>query len=176
MLKRLKSHVTYANVVATMALFIALGGVSWAAVTLPRNSVGTKQIKRNAIRENDIRKGAVTSYGIKDHTIQNVDLAGGPLAFTYRREVQTNIGNNVLAEARPSCDQGERLVGGGGGFLNDAGTLYALDGTLSTNGPASSSAPVADGERANSVANWHVSGRNNSGGQRDFVGYAICLK
>ena len=118
----------------------------------------------------------MTSREIKDHTVQNVDLAGGPLAFTYRRVTQTNIGNGIFAEAKPTCDQGERLVGGGGGFLNDAGTLYDLGGTLSTNGPAESSAPVADGERANSVSGWHISGKNTSGGQRDFVGYAVCLK
>ena len=86
------------------------------------------------------------------------------------------IGSNNFAEARPGCDQGERLVGGGGGWLNDAGTVYELQGTLSTNGPAMSSSPIADGERANSVNNWQVSGKNTAGGQRDFVGYAICLK
>ena len=35
MLARLRSKLTYANVIASIALFVALGGVSWAAVTLP---------------------------------------------------------------------------------------------------------------------------------------------
>ena len=43
------SHLTYANAVATLALFIALGGASYAAARLPANSVGTKQIKRDAV-------------------------------------------------------------------------------------------------------------------------------
>ena len=38
-----------ALVVACIALAIALGGTSYAAVTLPRNSVGTKQLKKNAV-------------------------------------------------------------------------------------------------------------------------------
>jgi hypothetical protein len=43
------SKLTYANVVATLALFIALGGVSYAAVQLPANSVGSAQIKTGAV-------------------------------------------------------------------------------------------------------------------------------
>lgn len=48
-LANLASRLTYANVVATLALFIALGGVSYAAVKLPANSVGSKQLKNNAV-------------------------------------------------------------------------------------------------------------------------------
>ena len=44
-MSRLRSHITYANVMATIALFIALGGTSYAVSQLPRNSVGAKQIR-----------------------------------------------------------------------------------------------------------------------------------
>src|ERR671927_187601 len=37
------------NAVAYLALFVALGGTSYAAIKLPANSVGTKQIKRKAV-------------------------------------------------------------------------------------------------------------------------------
>lgn len=40
---------SYANVVATLALFVALGGVSYAAIVLPANSVGPKQLRPNAV-------------------------------------------------------------------------------------------------------------------------------
>ena len=60
---------TYANVMSTLGVFIALGGVSWAAATLPRNSVGTTQLKRNA----------VTGAKIKDGTVGSADLAKGVL-------------------------------------------------------------------------------------------------
>src|SRR4051812_38862259 len=36
---RLRSHLSYANIVASLALFLALGGTSYAVVSLPRNSV-----------------------------------------------------------------------------------------------------------------------------------------
>lgn len=50
----------YANVIATIALFVALGGVAVAA-GLPKHSVGSKQLKRGAVTAAAIRKGAVTS-------------------------------------------------------------------------------------------------------------------
>jgi hypothetical protein len=48
-LKRVGERLSYANVVATLALFVALGGVSYAALTLPRNSVGTPQLRNRAV-------------------------------------------------------------------------------------------------------------------------------
>jgi hypothetical protein len=40
---------TYANVVATLALFLALGGGAYAAIALPANSVGARQLKKRAV-------------------------------------------------------------------------------------------------------------------------------
>lgn len=57
---RLLDKLTYANVVATLALFIALGGASYAALQLPKNSVGPKQLKKNAVTAQKIARGAVT--------------------------------------------------------------------------------------------------------------------
>jgi hypothetical protein len=43
------SRFTYANVMATIALFVALGGGAYAAVALPANSVGTRQLRNRAV-------------------------------------------------------------------------------------------------------------------------------
>ncbi len=49
-MKRFPSRLTYANVVATIALFIALGGATaFAATQLAKNSVGAKQLKKGAV-------------------------------------------------------------------------------------------------------------------------------
>jgi hypothetical protein len=45
----IRRHVSYANVTATLALFVALGGTSYAALTLPRASVGAAQIRSGAV-------------------------------------------------------------------------------------------------------------------------------
>jgi hypothetical protein len=44
MLARVRGRLTYANVIASLALFVALGGTGYAALRLPRNSVGPAQM------------------------------------------------------------------------------------------------------------------------------------
>jgi hypothetical protein len=48
-MKRIRVKLTYANVMATVAMFIALGGASYAATQLPKNSVGSAQLKVAAV-------------------------------------------------------------------------------------------------------------------------------
>lgn len=67
-MNRIRGHLTFANVVSLLALFVALGGTSYA-LTLGENSVGAKQIKRNAVGAPEIRKGAVRSSEVKDDAL-----------------------------------------------------------------------------------------------------------
>jgi hypothetical protein len=69
MLARLRQRLTYANVMATIAVFIALGGSGYAAVTLNRNSVKGKHIAKNA----------VTSPKVKNRSLKRKDFARGQL-------------------------------------------------------------------------------------------------
>jgi hypothetical protein len=56
-MKLLQGKLTYANVIATLALFIALGGASaFAATQLAKNSVGAKQLKNGAVTTAKIAK------------------------------------------------------------------------------------------------------------------------
>jgi hypothetical protein len=68
-MRRLSAKLTYANVIATLALFVALGGVGYAASKLPKNSVHTKQLANSS----------VTSPKVKDGTLGRADLAAGVL-------------------------------------------------------------------------------------------------
>jgi hypothetical protein len=58
-------RLNYANVMATVALFVALGGGAYAAIKLPPNSVGEKQIKRNAVRSVDVKDGSLLAADFK---------------------------------------------------------------------------------------------------------------
>jgi len=55
-----RPKLSYANVIATIALFVALGGAAVAA-GLPKNSVGTNQLKRGAVSAAKIKRAAVTA-------------------------------------------------------------------------------------------------------------------
>ena len=55
-----------ALVVACLALAVALGGTSYAAVTLvPRNSVGTTQLKNNAVVSSKVKNGSLLKADFK---------------------------------------------------------------------------------------------------------------
>lgn len=59
MLRRLRGHINYASATATIALIVALGGTSYAALTLPRNSVGHRQLRAGAVRAREVKDGAL---------------------------------------------------------------------------------------------------------------------
>ena len=51
----LRTQLSFANVTAALALFIALGGTSYAAVTLQKNSVGAREIRAAAVGSSEVR-------------------------------------------------------------------------------------------------------------------------
>lgn len=54
-----RPHITYSNVTATLALIVALAATSYAALTLPKNSVGSKQIRAGAVRSEEVKNGSL---------------------------------------------------------------------------------------------------------------------
>src|SRR5215211_467364 len=75
----IRSHLSFANVISVIALFVALGGASYAAVTLPKNSVGAKQIKKNAVGASEIKRSAVRTGEVKNGALRAEDFAAGQL-------------------------------------------------------------------------------------------------
>jgi hypothetical protein len=75
-------------VVAFIALFMAIGGGSWAlAASLPSRSVGTKQLRRGAVLNQALANNAVTSAKVKNRSLTAADinvasLKGVPSATT----------------------------------------------------------------------------------------------
>jgi hypothetical protein len=68
-----------ALVISLIALFVALGGTGYAALSLPKNSVGTKQLKKNAVTGSKIKKNAVTGSKVKNHSLTGADINLGAL-------------------------------------------------------------------------------------------------
>jgi hypothetical protein len=82
MIGKLASRLNYSTVMSTGAVFIALGGTSYA-FTLPRNSVGSKHIRANAIGASELRGHAVRSRQISDHSVRLQDIS-----FSARRALR----------------------------------------------------------------------------------------
>lgn len=74
MFGRVRSRLDYATVMSTIAVFIALGGTSYA-LTLPRNSVGPSQIRSKAVGPSELRASAVRSKHINDRSVALQDLS-----------------------------------------------------------------------------------------------------
>jgi hypothetical protein len=75
-----RPKLSYANVVSTLALFIALTGASAYAVTkLPDNSVGEFQLRSGAITAKKIRKNAVTAPKIKAGAVKQGKIANSSI-------------------------------------------------------------------------------------------------
>jgi hypothetical protein len=73
---RIRKHLTYANVMSTILVFLLLaGGTAVAAKQLGKKTVGPKQLKSNAVTTAKIKKGAVTKVKIRDGAIDNAKLA-----------------------------------------------------------------------------------------------------
>ena len=127
MLRRARQRLTYGNVVSSMALFIALGGTSYA-LTLPRNSVGSQQIRGGAVRASEVQSGAVRSSEVKDRSLGVRDLS-----VTARRSLKGQPGApGTPGPAGPSGPSGvayRAAVNSGGDTLRANG-----GGTTSTRG------------------------------------------
>jgi hypothetical protein len=69
-MNRIISHLR-ANTVAYLALFVALGGSSYAAFRLPANSVGARQLKNHSITPIKFDKAKIGAYVRAWAVIQN---------------------------------------------------------------------------------------------------------
>ncbi len=59
-MRTIRSKLTYANVMSSIAVFLLLGGgAAFAATKLAKNSVGTNQIKNNAVTSAKVKKGSL---------------------------------------------------------------------------------------------------------------------
>ncbi len=89
-----RPKLTYANVIATIALFVALGGAAVAA-GLPKNSVGTNQLKRGAVSAAKLKRAAVTSGKLAPKAVVAGKLGANAV-------LPGNLGNGIITTAKLS--------------------------------------------------------------------------
>jgi hypothetical protein len=64
MINLLRRRLSCSGVLATIALFLSLGGGAYA-LTLPRNSVGARHIKTGAVRSSDVKNASLRATDFK---------------------------------------------------------------------------------------------------------------
>lgn len=108
MLTWLRQHLSYSNTTATLALFVALGGTSYAVL-----SVDSQQVVDNSLRSEDLRNNSVRGKDIRDRTIRARDvgrdrLGGGvvkekTLGTVPRAANAERVGGATAEELRVRC-------------------------------------------------------------------------
>ena len=143
-MKKLRGAFTYANVIATVALFLALsGGVVYAASSLGKNTVKSQNIATKAVKARNLAKnavktgalaagavttakikaGAVTGGKVKKGTLTRSNLAAGTLAGLQVAEVLSASVPGLTAE--PTGGTPVPLTGTGS-FTPQPGKSYEL--------------------------------------------------
>jgi hypothetical protein len=105
-----------AMVVACIALAVALGGTSYAAVRLPANSVGTKQLKRGAVTGVKVKGNTLTGTQINESRLGRVPAAdSAPVARLDYVSAGAAVpdGAATVTRGTVSCPTGLNATGGG---------------------------------------------------------------
>jgi hypothetical protein len=130
-LNSIRRRITSAHVIAMIALFVALSGSSYAAVTIHasqirNNSIPGSKIKKNSIPGSKLKSNSVTSGKLRNNTVQGRDLR-----------------NNTVSRAKLRTDALAPTVGGGN-LVNSQSTTDNEDDESSSSsghGPQGPSGP-----------------------------------
>jgi trimeric autotransporter adhesin len=144
MLSKMTQHLSYANVMATLALFVALGGGAYAASELAKDSVGPKQLKKNAVTSRAVKNGQVksvdvaneglTGADIKDGAVKSVEIGDG--VVTGPKLAAAAVGGAQLVDgAITSAKIADGAVGSSDLDPNTVGDIISIAGTLTSAAP-----------------------------------------
>lgn len=151
-----------ALLVSIIALVVATAGTTYA-VTVPKKSVGTKQLKAKAVTAKKLARGAVRS---------------AKLGKAIRRSVDARVPDGALWNLTANCRPGERLLSGGALLIPDRVPDVPI--TASHPGDRLSGESGILGEPTNvAIAQvWTATVFNPPGGSGEVTlrVYALCLR
>jgi hypothetical protein len=113
-----------AMLVALLALFVAMGGSSYAAVKIgardiQRGAVGTRAIANESIRSADIHNATISGADIKDDSLTNADIDNASLSAATAKSANTaahastatTATSATSANSAKKADDAEKLDG-----------------------------------------------------------------
>jgi hypothetical protein len=155
-MKRARGRLTYANVVSTLALFLAIaGGTAVAADHLAKNSVGTAQIKKGAVTAAKIKNGAVTGAKIKLATLGTVPSAATATSASSAATAGSakSAGHAATADSATSAGHAETA---------DAATSAGHSDTATSAGHADAATTAAHADTAQTADSATTAGHADS--------------
>jgi hypothetical protein len=147
MLDRIARHLSYANVMSTIAVFVVLGGGAYAAATIgaddiERDAVRSKHIKKNAVRGSDVGSRQIAARHLRARSVARTKLARGAVdgpaiadgAVTGIDVNEATLGTVPGADRLDGLDSTDLLRG--------RGRAHAVRGTDTTGGQPSARVPL----------------------------------
>jgi hypothetical protein len=120
-MSRIRTRVSYANVVATLALFVALGGSATAALLITG-----KQVKNGSLTGVDVKNSSLTGGDVKNDSIGNIDIKDGDLLASDFKPGQLPAGaQGPQGEPGAKGDPGAQGIQGPKGDKGDKGDTGA---------------------------------------------------
>jgi hypothetical protein len=113
----LRQRLSYANVVATLALFVALGGSSYAVIHVSSDDVTDNSLRSVDIRNNTVRSRDVTNHTLRARDLRRNGLGSGAikesaLAPVPRAVRADRLGNATAQDLRVRCPGGTEATAG----------------------------------------------------------------
>jgi hypothetical protein len=141
-------------VVGLIALFVALGGTGYAAVVLPAHSVGTKQLKRNAVTSSKVKNFSLLRRDFKRGQLpRGPQGPAGPRGATGPQGATGPAGPSALGTV-PSGQTIRGAVGGDFHAFDSTASDFGVDVTFPIPAPAG----VSDDDVFVNVASWQDAG------------------
>lgn len=140
---------TFSNVVSLVALFIALGGVSYAMVAIPKNSVGSAQIKRNSIGSSEIKPASISSSELSSGSVGSREMKSDGVASPQVKDGSLTLAD-FAANQIPAGPKGQPGAAGPAGPAGTASVVMRKGNVVNVlaDGFATSSASCLAGEKA----------------------------
>ena len=136
---RLKRHISYANVMSTLAVFMVVAGGSFAIASVSKNQVKSKHVKDNALKSKDLKDGkGVEGKDVKDDSLRGTDVdesSLGKVPSATSADTATNANNadtldGVDSQALVTSKQGsDSNCSVGTAFTDCVGTTVTLGRT-----------------------------------------------
>ena len=101
MLARLRNRLTWANVMSTVAVFVALGGSSYAAL-----KIDSADIANNSVRGIDVRNRTLTARDVKRNALGGRSIRESRLGRVPRAREADRVGGKTAAELLVACPNG----------------------------------------------------------------------
>ncbi len=122
----IRRHITYANVVSTLALFLVVAGGAAYAMKVPRKSVGPKQLKANAVTTAKIKANSVTTRKIKRNAVANAKVKDGAINSAKIADGSIVLGD-IDSSTLPFSRVVRRARGSGTVLVTEAPKQYPLN-------------------------------------------------